>query len=212
VVGAAVAEGSLKVSSPPRGRGAGGRGRCRRRASCRSSRGVLDDIVEGAWVAGAVGEEDDVGVAVEDLLGRRVARDERQLRAALLELPHDRQFDPGVDAGRCGAVASISTAASEVTVLASLPPPSRARPRSSPSPRPLTPTRGRRLRASRRGRGCGGRGARVSMPSIAGTPQSRSQSSQPPSAVAASSPFLPSRMTNGAGGTASDSIAACETP
>jgi hypothetical protein len=54
--------------------------------------------------------------------------------------------------------------------------------------------------------------ARVSIPSIAGTPQSRSQSSQPPSAVATSSPFLPSRMITPRAWTRSDSIASPETP
>ena len=54
--------------------------------------------------------------------------------------------------------------------------------------------------------------ARVSTPLIAGTPQSRSQSSQPPSAPAASSPFLPSRMITARAWTRSDSIASAPTP
>ncbi len=54
--------------------------------------------------------------------------------------------------------------------------------------------------------------ARVSSPEIAGTPRSRSQSSQPPSASAASSEFFPSRMTTPRTCARSDSIAAAETP
>ena len=54
--------------------------------------------------------------------------------------------------------------------------------------------------------------ARVSTPLIPGTPQSPSQSSQPPSALAASSRFLASRMTTPRAWTRSDSIAAAETP
>ena len=54
--------------------------------------------------------------------------------------------------------------------------------------------------------------ARVSIPLIAGTPQSSSQSSQPRSAVAASSPFLASRMITARAWTRSDSIAAALTP
>ncbi len=54
--------------------------------------------------------------------------------------------------------------------------------------------------------------ARVSTPSIAGTPQSRSQSSQPPSASAASSAFLASRMITPRAWARSDSIAAAATP
>ena len=49
--------------------------------------------------------------------------------------------------------------------------------------------------------------ARVSTPAIAGMPQSSSQSSQPRSAVAQSSPFLASRMITPRAWTASDSIA-----
>ena len=54
--------------------------------------------------------------------------------------------------------------------------------------------------------------ARVSTPLIPGTPQSSSQSSQPPSALATSSRFLASRMTTPRAWTRSDSIAAAETP
>jgi hypothetical protein len=54
--------------------------------------------------------------------------------------------------------------------------------------------------------------ARVSTPLMPGTPQSASQSSQPPSAVATSSRFLASRMTTPRAWTRSDSIAAAETP
>ena len=54
--------------------------------------------------------------------------------------------------------------------------------------------------------------ARVSTPPIPGTPQSASQSSQPPSALATSSPFLASRITTPRAWTRSDSIASAETP
>ena len=53
---------------------------------------------------------------------------------------------------------------------------------------------------------------RVSTPPIAGTPQLSSQSSQPPSASAASSPFFASRMITARACTRSDSIAAAATP
>jgi hypothetical protein len=54
--------------------------------------------------------------------------------------------------------------------------------------------------------------ARVSTPEIAATPQSRSQSSQPPSAPGEPSSFLASRMTTPRAWTRSDSIATAETP
>ncbi len=54
--------------------------------------------------------------------------------------------------------------------------------------------------------------ARVSTPVIAGTPQSASQSSQPRSAVAQSSPLWASRMITARAWAASDSIAASLTP
>ena len=53
---------------------------------------------------------------------------------------------------------------------------------------------------------------RVSTPVIAGTPQPTSQSSQPPSASAASSPLRASRMITARAWTRSDSIAAAPTP
>ena len=54
--------------------------------------------------------------------------------------------------------------------------------------------------------------ARVSTPVIAATPQSRSQSSQPPSAVAASSELRASRMIAARAWIRSDSIAGAATP
>ena len=54
--------------------------------------------------------------------------------------------------------------------------------------------------------------ARVSTPVIAGTPQSSSQSSQPPSAVAQSSPLWASRMITARACAASDSIASAADP
>ena len=53
---------------------------------------------------------------------------------------------------------------------------------------------------------------RVSTPVIAATPQSASQSSHPPSASAASSPFFASRMITPRAWARSDSIAAAATP
>ena len=53
---------------------------------------------------------------------------------------------------------------------------------------------------------------RVSTPDIAGTPQSRSQSSQPPSASATLSSFFASRMITPRAWTRSDSIARAATP
>jgi hypothetical protein len=50
------------------------------------------------------------------------------------------------------------------------------------------------------------------MPVIAETPQSRSQSSHPPSASGESSAFLASRITTPRACTRSDSIARAETP
>ena len=54
--------------------------------------------------------------------------------------------------------------------------------------------------------------ARVSTPVMPGTPQSSSQSSQPRSALGASSLLTASRMIAARAWTRSDSIAACETP
>ena len=53
---------------------------------------------------------------------------------------------------------------------------------------------------------------RVSRPVIAGTPQSRSQSSQPPSQLEASSEFFASRMIAARACTRSDSMAGALTP
>ncbi len=54
--------------------------------------------------------------------------------------------------------------------------------------------------------------ARVSTPVSAGTPQSDSQVSQPPSACAESSRSMPSRMITARAWMRSDSMFACETP
>ena len=64
-----------------------------------------DDVVERGGVAGAVGEEDEVGVLGEDLRRARPAGQQRHPAAALAELADDRELDPGVDADDVGAVA-----------------------------------------------------------------------------------------------------------
>ena len=50
----------------------------------------VDDVVERRRVARAVGEEDEVGLAREHLLGGRRARQQGQPAAALAELANDR--------------------------------------------------------------------------------------------------------------------------
>ena len=54
-----------------------------------SSRTVLDDVVERRRVAGAVGEEDEVGVLGEHLLGAGRAGQQRQPAVALAQLADD---------------------------------------------------------------------------------------------------------------------------
>ena len=65
----------------------------------------LDDVVERGRVAGAVGEEDDVGVLGQDLLGAAGAGQQGQLGAVLAQLADDAQLDPGVDPDHVRAVA-----------------------------------------------------------------------------------------------------------
>ena len=65
----------------------------------------VDDVVERGRVAGAVGEEDQVGVAAEDLLGGRRAGKQRHPAVPLAELPNDRELDAGVDPDHVRAVA-----------------------------------------------------------------------------------------------------------
>ncbi len=112
----------------------------------------------------------------------------------------------------CGPSPSISTGSPGLTVRARSAPaiggsaPTRSRASASPTSAGKTPPRiappSRMWRTS----------ARVSTPVIAGTPQLSSQSSHPPSAPAASSPFRASRMTTARAWTASDSIAGAPTP
>ena len=59
----------------------------------------VDDVVQGRRVAGAVGEEDRVGVAGEQLVGTHRAGMKLDDRAALDEVAHDRALDAGVDRG-----------------------------------------------------------------------------------------------------------------
>src|SRR5262249_3381930 len=65
----------------------------------------LDDVIERAGIAGPVGEEDDVGVLGEDLLGGGVAGQQGEPAIALAQLTHDTQLHPGVDPDHVGALA-----------------------------------------------------------------------------------------------------------
>src|SRR5690242_4227362 len=65
---------------------------------------VLDHVVQGPRVAGAVGEEDQVRVTREDLVRRAVARQERHTATPFPELPDDRELDPGIDPDNVRAV------------------------------------------------------------------------------------------------------------
>ena len=56
-----------------------------------------DDVAQRGGVAGAVGQEDRVGVGGRQLGGRHRARVQLDARAALDEVAHDRALDPGVD-------------------------------------------------------------------------------------------------------------------
>ena len=119
---------------------------------------------------------------------------------------------PVSSATTCGPSPSISTGASGVTVRAKSAPSIEgsaaisSRASSCEVSAPKTPPR--IAPASRMWR----TRARVSTPVIAGTPQSRSQSSQPRSAVAASSELRASRMIAARAWMRSDSIACAATP
>ena len=119
----------------------------------------VDDVAERRRVAGAVGEEDQVGVLGEDVLGGGRAGQQGEAAAALAQLADDAHLDPGVDADHVRAVAleadrlGRGDLAGEVGAvhrglgldpLAGLGLGHRRRGRSRP--------------ASRRGRGCGGPG------------------------------------------------------
>ena len=99
VVGAAVAERQLEVSRPDRAaEQLVAEADAEHRPLADQLADGLDDVVERRRVAGAVGEEDEVGVAGEHLLGRSRAGQQRHPAAALAKLPDDRELDPGVDA------------------------------------------------------------------------------------------------------------------
>ena len=91
VVGAAVAEGQLVGLEADRAaEQLVAEADAEDRASCRRcSRTRVDDVVERGRVAGAVGEEDDVGVLGEDLLGGAGAGQQGQLGAVLAQLADD---------------------------------------------------------------------------------------------------------------------------
>ena len=65
----------------------------------------VDDVAERRRVAGAVGEEDDVGVLGEHLLGAAGAGQQGQPAAVLAQLADDAELDPGVDPDHVRAVA-----------------------------------------------------------------------------------------------------------
>ena len=183
----------------------------------------LDDVVERGRVAGAVGEEDRVGVVSEQLGRRRRARMQLDRRPALAEVADDRELDAGVDHRdprariacefACGEFVGSRTTSSRV-------PTSRARSRplidgsaaissrawdslsaAGNSPPRIAPS-SRMWRTS----------ARVSRSVIAGIPQSVSQESQPRSAPGASSRSTAARMIAARAWTRSDSIASALTP
>ena len=66
---------------------------------------VLDDVVQRGGVARAGDEEEAVGVARQQLLGRRRARVDLQRRAAAREVADDRALDAGVERDDRRAVA-----------------------------------------------------------------------------------------------------------
>ncbi len=65
----------------------------------------VDDVAERGGVAGSVGEKDQVGVLGEHLLGAGPAGQQGHPAAALAQLAHDVELDPGVDADDVRAVA-----------------------------------------------------------------------------------------------------------
>ena len=119
---------------------------------------------------------------------------------------------PVSSATTCGPSPSISTGSPGVTVRARSAPSiagsAAIRSRASESETAAEKTPPRMAPSSRMWR----TRARVSTPVIAVTPQSRSQSSQPPSAVAASSELRASRMIAARAWIRSDSIALAATP
>src|SRR4051812_41887095 len=64
----------------------------------------LDDVVQRRRVAGAVGQEDRVGLAGQQLVGAGRAGMQLDARAALQEVAHDRALDAGVDGHDARAV------------------------------------------------------------------------------------------------------------
>ena len=118
----------------------------------------FDDVVERRRVAGAVREEDRVGLARHQVVGARPARVQLEVHAALAHVADDRALDAGVDRDHARAVAL------EDHRLARASPRTRGRARSSAarrrSRRARPPRRcrpGRSRRASSPCRGCGAR-------------------------------------------------------
>ena len=173
-----------------------------------------DDVAERGGVAGAVGQEEEVGVRGQQLVGGHRAGVQRDLRAAGDEVADDRALDAGVDRvdprrRRCRAPSTRCGRDHAGEVLAGH----------------------RRLgRDERAGLGLGHRAAedaaahRARRADVAderarvhaGDRRARrsrvSQSSQPRSAVGASSAFVAARMIAARAQTRSDSIASALAP
>ena len=67
-----------------------------------------DDVVERRRVAGAVGQEDRVGLAGQQVLGARAARVQLQPHATAQQVAHDRALDAGVDRHDARAVVAVA--------------------------------------------------------------------------------------------------------
>ena len=178
----------------------------------------VDDVAERRRVAGAVGEEDGVGVAGQQVAPRDVVQGCSSTRA-----PRSRRLRtieslmPGVDRGdrRAGVVAvsgSSMTGSAGVT----------SRARSAPAIGGSASTRsiaslsaarpGRRRRASRPGRGCGARARACRRRRSPGRRSRRARSASRPRRAGASSRSIPSRITTARAWTESDSMFSAATP
>ena len=153
-----------------------------------------DDVVERRRVAGAVGQEDRVGIVGQSARRRSPCTGcSSTVAPALAQVAHDRELDAGVDhrdpraRRRRLSGARIDASGRGARSRARSRPVIAGSARSARAPRPRRCRAGktppRIAPASRMWR----TSARVSRSVIAGTPQSASQLSQPPSAPGASS-------------------------
>ena len=174
----------------------------------------VDEVVERRRVAGAGHEEEAVGVARQQLVGRRRARVQLELHAARDEVADDRALDAGVerDDPQPAALALDRAARDSVTSRA------RSRPTIDGSARTRSIASAAAIAAGKippriapAERMCR-TSARVSTPVIPGTPCAASQSSQPCSAPGASVVLTASRMIAPAAWMRSDSHAPALTP